>query len=219
MMRKKHLTTEEMTKFMDSSNLSEDYLLWMEEAAEHVMGCSQCQERLHRAMTVDSICDEEGLAAGLKLLEKEEEIRRELLVASLKRLQEQEKVEEFIRGIQNGRAERFVFSMMTPPRRTGAVRGADAVSTIDADIGQGMKKTPEKQTVILEQYEDKLLVKISGAMGKDGNTVKEEKTPVLVCVEGEEPKVEKAVWDEACGQFVAELDTSVVKKQFEIWML
>lgn len=219
MMRKKHLTAEEMIKYMDTSNLSEDYLLWLEEVAEHVMGCSQCQERLHKAMAVDSICDEEGLAAGLKLLEKEEEIRRDILVASLRSLQEQEKVAELIRCIQNGRAERFVFSALTSLGRAGAVRGADAVSTMEADSGEGIKKTPEKQKVILEQYEDKLLVKISGVMGKDRNTLKEEKTPVLVCLEGDEPKVEEAVWDEACGQFVTELDNSVMNKQFEIWIL
>lgn len=205
MMRKKHLTAEEMIKYMDTSNMSEEYLLWMEEITEHVMECSQCQERLHRAMTVDSICDEEGLAAGLNLLKKEEEIRRDILAASLGRLQEQEKVAEIIRCIQNGQAQRFVFSSLTPPRWAGAARGADAVRDV--------------QNVILEQYEDKLLVKISGRMGSDSNTVEGGRTPVVVCVEGEKPSVEEAVWNEACGQFVMELDASVVEKRLEIWML
>lgn len=219
MMRKKHLTTEEMIKYLDTSNLSEDYLLWMEEVTEHIMGCSQCRESLHKAMAVDSICDEEGLTAGLKLLEKEEEIRKDILVASLRRLQEQEKMAELIRRIQNGHAERFAFSTLTPRVRAGAVRGADDVRAMDTDTTEGMKEMTGKHKVILEQYEDKLIIKISGRMGMDSNTGKEEKVPVLVCVEGEEPKVGEAVWNAACEQFVAELNTALMKKQLEIWIL
>ncbi len=67
---------EEMNDWIPKLHLywGDDFLDGMEEITEHVMECSQCQERLHKAMNVDSICDEEGLAEGLKLLKYEEEI-------------------------------------------------------------------------------------------------------------------------------------------------
>lgn len=211
MMRKKHLTTEEMIIYLDTSNISEEYLLWMEEITEHVMECSQCQERLHRAMTVDSICDEEGLAAGLKLLEYEEEIRKNILITQLNRMREQTRIAELINHIRSGYVERFTFSMADLRRSAGVVRGTDQ---------------QYEQRVTLEKSEKKLLLRIPGEMGKESRTGTEEvcdndrknKLTVILHMEDEEPAIKEALWDEACGQYVAEVDGCGQSGKLEIYV-
>lgn len=78
MMRADHLTVEEIIKYIDTSDLSEEYLLWMEEVSEHLLTCDECQRRLRRALIVDSICEDGGLEEGLRLLAEEEKIREKI---------------------------------------------------------------------------------------------------------------------------------------------
>lgn len=210
-MRDKHLTSEEIIKYMDASDLSEDYLLWMEETAEHILTCDVCQEKLNRAMTAESICDEEGLAAGLKLMEYEEEIRRNILITHLYRMREQARIAELIKHIQSGYVERFAFSMTDLRRSAGVVRGTDQ------QYGQ---------QVTLEKSENKLLLRIPGEMGKEGRIGTEEvsdndrknKLTVILHMEDEEPVIIEALWDEACRQYVAEVDGCGRGEKLEIYV-
>lgn len=196
-MRDKHLTSEEIIKYMDASDMSEDYLLWMEETAEHILTCDVCQEKLNRAMTAESICDEEGLAAGLKLMEYEEEIRKNILITHLNRMQEQTRIAELINHIRSGYVERFTFSMADLPKSAGVVRGTEP------QYGQ---------QVTLEKSENKLLLRIPGEMGKESRLM------VILCMEDEEPIVKEAFRDEACGQYVAELDVCEPGETLEIYI-
>ncbi|MCM1261547.1 MAG: hypothetical protein NC313_02410 [Butyrivibrio sp.] len=195
-MRDKHLTAEEIIKYMDASDMSEDYLLWMEEVAEHMEICDVCQKRLHRAMTVESVCEEEGLAEGLKLMEHEEEIRKNILIAHLSRMQEQERIAKLIRHIRDGYVERFAFSTSELRRSAGAVRGAEP------QYGQ---------RVTLEKSEDKLFLKIPGRSGS--------KLTVILQMEDEELIIKEALWDEACGQYVAVVDGFIRGEKVEVYLL
>ena len=78
MMREKHLSAEEIMKYMDTSDLSEEYLLWMEKTSEHLMTCHSCYQKMRQAMLVESICEEGGLEIGLRLLAREEKIIGEI---------------------------------------------------------------------------------------------------------------------------------------------
>lgn len=212
-MRDKHLTAEEIIKYMDASDMSEDYLLWMEEATEHMEVCDVCQERLHRAMTIESVCEEEGFAAGLKLMEHEEEIRGNILIAHLSRMQEQERIAELIRHIRDGYVERFAFSTLILQGRAAAIRGTDAVGAMDVDI---------VSKVALEQQEDKLLVKISGSMGSGnltGTAAVCSKLTVILQMEDEEPIIKEALWDEERGQYVAVVDGFTRGAKLEVYLL
>lgn len=210
-MRDKHLTSEEIMKYMDASDMSEEYMLWMEETAEHILTCDVCQEKLNRAMTAESICDEEGLAAGLKLMEYEEEIRRNILIAHLTRMREQARIAELIEHIRSGYVERFTFSAADLRRSAGVVRGTDQ------QYGQ---------QVTLEKAEDKLVLRIPGEMGKESRTGTEEvcdndrknKLTVILHMEDEEPVIKEALWDEACGQYVAEVDGCGRGEKLEIYI-
>lgn len=210
-MRDKHLTSEEIMKYMDASDMSEDYMLWMEEASEHILTCDVCQERLNRAMTAESVCEEEGLAAGLKLMEHEEEIRKNILITHLNRMREQARIAELIDHIWSGYVERFTFSVADVRRGAGVVRGTDP---------------QHGQQVTLEKAEDKLLLRIPGRMGKENRTGTEEicdndrqnKLTVILHMEDEEPIIIETLWDEACGQYVAELDGCGRGEKLEIYV-
>lgn len=210
-MRDKHLTSEEIVKYMDASDMSEDYMLWMEETSEHILTCDVCQEKLSRAMTAESVCDEEGLAAGLKLMEYEEEIRRNILITHLSRMLEQTKIADLIRHIQSGYTERFTFAMADLRSSAGAVRGADP---------------QHGQQVTLERTENKLLLRIPGELGQESRTGTEETCNkelqrmrmVILRMEDKEPVVKEALWDEACGQYVAEVDGCEQGEKLEIYI-
>lgn len=210
-MREKHLTSEEMIKYLDASDLSEEYMLWMEETAGHILTCAVCQGKLNRALAVESVCDEEGLAAGLGLMEHEEEIRKNILVAHLLRMQEQARIAELIRHIQGGFVERFLFSVANMQRSAGAVRGEGA------QCGR---------QVTLERSEDKLLLKIPGGMGKESpagtegicNKKLRRSLTVVLRMEDGEPIVAEAHWDEECGQYVAVVDGVEPEGKLEIYV-
>lgn len=210
-MRDKHLTSEEIMKYMDASDISEGYMLWLEEMAEHILTCAVCQEKLARAMAAESVCDEAGLAAGLALMEHEEEIRRNILIAHLSRMQEQTRIAELIRHIQGGLVERFTFFIENLQRSAGAVRG---------------EKPQRGQRVTLERAENKLLLRISGEMGKESptgtaETYKQEpqrRLMVILRIEDREPIVEEALWDEECGQYVAVVDGCEPGEKLEIYV-
>lgn len=41
----------------------------------------------------------------------------------------------------------------------------------------------------------------------------------ILQMEDEEPIIKEALWDEACGQYVAAVDDCGTEKQLEIWIL
>lgn len=94
MMRENHLSAEEIMKYMDTLDLSEEYLLWMEETSEHLMTCNSCYQKLRQAMLVESICEEGGLETGLRLLAKEEKIIGEINKKLEKELGKERKADE-----------------------------------------------------------------------------------------------------------------------------
>ncbi len=211
-MRDKHLTSREIMKYMDASDISEEYMLWMEEASGHILACGVCQEKLNRAMTAEGVCDEEGLAAGLGLMEHEEEIRKDILLVHLSRMQEQIRIAELIRQMQNSYVERYMFSMANRKRSASAARG----------------EQPQcGQQVTLERLDDKLLLKIPGKMGKrslegteeTGNRKWQRGLMVVLRIEDKEPIVEEAFWDEECGQYVAVVDGCEPGEELELYVI
>ena len=78
MMRDSHLTAEEIIKYMDTSDLSEEYMLWMEDVSDHLLTCYSCHQRLCQALLTESVCEEGGLEIGLRLLAREEKIIGEI---------------------------------------------------------------------------------------------------------------------------------------------
>ena len=77
-MQQKHLSYEELSRYLEASEDSHSDMKKMEVMMEHIMECEYCQERLQNTLMISSVCEAQNLGNVLLLLEREEEIRREL---------------------------------------------------------------------------------------------------------------------------------------------
>ena len=78
-----HLSMDEIDRITDTSDLSPEYLDWYESVEEHLADCARCREQIRRRVLCDDLSDGTILKTGIKLLEKEEEIRRDMVIAKL----------------------------------------------------------------------------------------------------------------------------------------
>ncbi len=193
-----HLTAEDMEKYLDTSDLSEEYLLWMESVSEHLSGCTKCQEALNRAMETDSICDEKELGDALELASHEEEIRRSILLCKLQQMQEQERVADVIRLLKENAVTSYVLQTGDLQRKAGVARGEK-----NPTVSKGVEFSCEN---------DKLIVKVS-----DKNS--SQQVTVLLEQKNVEPVVREALWDEAAGLWMASFEVVNSDLEFEIYIL
>lgn len=237
MMRDNHLTAEEIIKYMDTSDLSEGYLLWMEEISEHFLSCSTCQTRLRKALIVESICEEDGLAAGIRMMVKMEKAKKtekkpkESIFRRRKDVVWKEKDLEFIPEAYESMASasyECAQSIFTPPdkivhymfsksaliQKASTVRGAEAESTTTAMNGHA--RQPIAAEIICGR---KLIVRFSKEavqeqIGNAGPVVR-----VAVRTQGYDAIVKEAVLNETDGQYVAEFDIyEIHRNQIEIYL-
>lgn len=78
-----HLSVEEIEKITDTSDLSSEYLTWYESVEAHIADCPLCREQIRRKILCDELADGFVLQEGISLLEKEEEIRRNIVISRL----------------------------------------------------------------------------------------------------------------------------------------
>lgn len=197
-MMQTHLTVQDLMKYLDTSDLSEEYLLWMEKISGHLTACERCQEALHRAMEADCICEEEGLQNTMKLASQEEEIRRSILICKLQKLQQQERMAEVIQLLQKNATVPYVLQMADLQRRTG--------------IARGKKMEADSQKADFSYESGRLVVRVSDK----GNNQK-----VIIVLEQKDtdPIVCEALWDETEKQWTADFELSNPSSEFEIYIL
>lgn len=218
MMRNDHLTVEEINIYLDTSDLSEEYLLRMEEITMHLSSCNLCQRILRKALVIESICEEGGLAAGLRLLPKEEKVRRDVQIRDWE-MQQALQPAAYVNGFSNNHdynnqdyLRRFAFSMANLRRAAAVVRGSDEEdrrNTADLNVGQ---------PIIPEISGDKLVVRVAGELVWEqlGNTVRQ--FNVVLCPEGASPIEKAAIWHESGRYFAAEFDVGEAGEEFQIYI-
>lgn len=199
-MRETHLSIDEMEKYIDTSDLSEEYLLWMEEVSEHVLNCQRCQQALQKAMLIESISDEWGLQSALELAAKEEEIRRNLLIAKLQQMQEQARMAEVVQRLTQGAIQPLVMQRRDLQRRAGVARG---------ETGSNVKLP---QGVEITAREEQILVKVPSQDSARHVTV-------LLDRKGLQPEVREAVWNESEKVWTAEFTIANPQETFEIYVI
>lgn len=198
----RHLTAEDLDKYMDTSDLTEDYLLWMEKASEHLSKCPQCQKALQKALDEDCICEEEGFAAALTLAQQEEEIRRSILICKLQQMEQQERMAQLIRKLQSSAAIPYVFQMKDIQKKAGIARGEDRGSAI-SDHQQGLEITCEEHVlkVIIPHHS------------------KEQQVTVLLEQPKKTPMICEAIRDKIRDQWIAEFPVWDTTIPFEIYVI
>ena len=78
-----HMTIEDIEKYLDTTDLSEEYLLWFESVQEHVEQCELCSGLINEMFLMQETCREENMLQNMHLLAGEDELRRSLLIAHL----------------------------------------------------------------------------------------------------------------------------------------
>lgn len=78
-----HLSVEDIARITDTSDLSSEYLAWYEGVEAHIADCALCREQIRRKILCDDLSDGRTLETGILMLEKEEEIRRNMIIAKL----------------------------------------------------------------------------------------------------------------------------------------
>ena len=213
MTREDHLTVEEINIYLDTSDLSEEYLLRMEEISEHHSSCDKCRQNLRKALIIESVCEEGGLAAGLRLLPKEGKIRRDVWIRDWEMKQAMEPA-ACVTGFPNSYdyLRRFTFSMTNLRRTAAVVRGSDA------EDKKNTSSVNAGQPIIPEIRGDKLIVRVAGELVREQLGIAVQQFNVVLCPEGASPIEKAAVWDEAGGYFAVEFDVGEVGEQFEIYI-
>ena len=61
-----HLSVEEIKKYINKNDLTEEYLLWLEKATQHLDDCAICRKRVQEAILIEEMCEENNIVlAGL----------------------------------------------------------------------------------------------------------------------------------------------------------
>lgn len=73
-----HLSVEEIKKYINKNDLTEEYLLWLEKATQHLDDCAICRKRVQEAILIEEMCEENNIADVLKFAAQEEDIRKSI---------------------------------------------------------------------------------------------------------------------------------------------
>ena len=111
-----HLSVEDIARITDTSDLSSEYLTWYEGVEAHIADCALCREQIRRKILCDDISDGRLLKDGILMLEKEEEIRRNMVIA---KLMQQGTMDQILANAM--RERRYVQLPLAPGRKGLAV--------------------------------------------------------------------------------------------------
>ena len=167
-----HLSIDEIEKITDTSDLSAEYLTWYESVERHIADCPLCREQIRRKILCDDLSSGAILQEGISLLEKEEEIRRNIVISKL--LQQSITNQTIVNALQK---QRYVQSSLAAQRANHAVY-------------RGEK---EQEDLAYEWHDNKLKVKFFHQMYQQINL---EKAKIILVDSSMNVKVERASVDE-----------------------
>ena len=137
-----HLTTDDLIKYMDTTDISEEYLLWFEGITEHIESCEACRQLLEKAIRLEGTLQEENFGQLFKMAEHEAEIRRSIVACKLQMMYSQDStrdaagtiVAEAIRQLQINAVKSYMLQMSSMAGRAGVARGeGDSISLAKED--------------------------------------------------------------------------------------
>lgn len=202
-----HLTWEEIEKYLDTADETEEYLLWMEKVSHHIETCELCEKRIQKALITETMLQEENLGKMLKLAQQEEDIRRNILICKLYQMSLEKKIDEewkenlmnIMNGIQKQSLNPYVFHVAAMQRKASVTRGEENVPVpkeekIEIRYDKNClqiwdKKEPEKKFMAVLNHAEK------------------------------KPQIAKALWAEERECFVAEFEVGEQEKDFEIYII
>jgi len=196
-MRDEHLTYEELERYIDDTELSQEYLLWSETMTEHLDMCAVCRKRLDKLFLLSELSREENIERSIRLVGREAQMRTRVVALRLEIMAENQRMLEVAQRLQAGAVLAMSVSKEDVLKKQSVARGNE--------IGE------EKQITVC--YKDgAVCVSVALSEGKDV-------TVVLASVDGKEaPIMQKAVWQEEQKAAVAEFKVEQLEEKYEIYI-
>ena len=194
-MEQTHLTISDIMKYLDMADLSEEYLLWMDQAADHLAVCPKCQEALQKAMNAECICEEDGFDRVAALAPYEGKIRKDIIICKLLQMQQNERMEAVAQLLRNTAVVPYVLQLSECRKGMGISRGND-----------------HSQEAEFINRDGQLVVRIPG-------TLPDQKRTVVLERDGGEPVIQEAVWDEEMKSLTAQFPMVGPDAEVELYVL
>lgn len=173
-----HLSVEDIDRITVTSDLSSEYLAWYEGVEAHLADCALCREQIRRKVLCDDLSDGRILQSGILMLEKEEGIRRNMVIAKL---------------MQQGVANQAIINAMSKQRYVQTTLAARRTS-------HAVYRGETEQEDMVYEWHDNILKIIFG--GKQFRGMELENAKVILTDKSMKVEVEKPVLDES-GHFTA----------------
>ena len=93
-MDKRHLTYEELERYIEDTDFSEEYMLFCEPLMVHLEMCALCRERLDKLLLLSTLTKEAYMASALNLVQHETKIHRKIAALRLQMMDEEQRMEE-----------------------------------------------------------------------------------------------------------------------------
>lgn len=195
---RQHLTQEEIIKYMDTSDLSEEYMLWLEEAQEHVDDCALCQEQLRGFLAVEQVCEADMLSQGITWMGKESDVRRNIVLLQLGMLEQTERVQRVRQSIMQGQFLEYAIRQTQIGRRQRVFRGSGSELS--------------EQNICVEPTDAGIRVKFDAPamVGRDVIYESDNAHNMQLCT---------IVWSEEIGAAIADIEGATDARDFHIYIL
>lgn len=196
-MQREHLTYEELERYIDDNDLSEEYLCWSEPITEHLDDCAFCRQQLDNLFLLSELMDEKNMPDAMRLVGKEEEIRRKQVALRLEIMAEEERMKEVAKRLQMG------MLIALSASKTELLRGRSVAR------GEENEQYPASAS-----YEEGILY-ITIELEKEADVA-----VVLVCHDEKDakPEMKKAVWQEERKVAVAEFEVGELGENYEAFV-
>ena len=193
----KHLTYEELERYIDDTDFSQEYLLWSEPMTEHLDMCVACRERLDKLFLLSELTRDENIVPSVRLISRETQLRARMVALRLEIMAENQRMLEVAGRLQMGALLAVKVSKEDFLRKQSVSRGTE---------GCGL------ETVSVQYEKGKACVSVS---------LPEEKkvTVILSSTDVKSvPCVKEATWYETKKIAVAEFDVERLESAYEIYV-
>lgn len=208
MQQEKHFTIEDFEKYMDTADLSEEYLWWYQEKVAHIDNCPMCQKILDRMLQLEAVSEEENWSEGLQLLEQEEAIRSRLVAQKLILAGQEERMRRVIAMLYGNQVAPTLVYRNDFLKKASVARGA---------LDKAGAKGAQEETLQVEYAEGRIRVKVTSKEPKEF-TVIIQPAKMHGTADTEEPLIATAVWSAQENAAVAEVKVDKLAEEYRIYL-
>ena len=197
-MEKGHLTYEELERYIEDTDFSEEYMMFCEPLMAHLDTCALCRDRLDKLVLLSTLTEDSYMASALNLVQQETRIRRKIVALRLGMMAEEQRMAEVAARLEQGLLLAVSVAKADFLKVQGALRSGDGT----------------EQKPVTVHYEE----------GKASVAVRCEKqadvTVILVPTEEKDAEimVAKAEWNEEEGLAVAVFELAQLEDGYEIYV-